>query len=123
MKDIELVRSGVGTYDWRFSMGDLSVVNGIIALRNSVIHAVLLHLGELSQEVYKNKGSLAYSYAKAKDTETNRKYIEESLTATIKEVDGVYDAKVKVETKNAYTLVSEVTITRNNGDEVVIGAI
>lgn len=124
MKDIELIKNRYkDTYDWHFVNGDLSVVNGVTALRNSVIHAVMLRYNELNQEIYKGKGSTVHQYIKAKPSQTMLDYMKESVIATVKELDGVYDATVTVESDNVSKAITNITITKTDGTEVIIGAV
>lgn len=123
MNDIELIRNRNGkTFDWHFINGDINVVNGDNALRNSVIHAVLLKYGELQQEIYKNKGSRVHEFIRAKPSKTMLDYMAEAIKAAIKELPGVYDAKVIVVTDNISKAISDITVIKNDGSEVIIGA-
>ena len=123
MKDIELTPNGDGTYDWRFVGGDVSTVNGVASLRNSIIHALRLKYGELGQELYSMKGSMLHTFGKMKGSSTNMDYLRETIVASIKELEGVYDARVTVESNGIDKIISNITIIKENGDEVIIGAI
>ena len=123
MNDIELKRNlNSNTFDWRFVMGDVSVVNGVQALRNSVIHAVMLKYDELEQELYKNKGSRVHEFIRAKPSKTILDYMAEAIKAAVKELPGVYDATVTIQTDSVSKAISDITIIKDDGSEVIIGA-
>lgn len=123
MKDIALTSNGDGTYDWTFKNNDLEVVNGVLDLRNQVIHAVLLRRDELDAGIYTGKGSVLEDYVKMKDSEKNKELLKNSLEATINEIDGVYASNITVDVVDGQLLVADVTLIRDDGREVNIGAI
>ena len=123
MKDIALTSNGDGTYDWTFKNNDLEVVNGVLDLRNQVIHAVLLRRDELDAGIYTGKGSVLEDYVKMKDSEKNKELVKNSLEATVNEIDGVYASNVTVDVVDGQLLVADVTLIRDDGREVNIGAI
>jgi molybdopterin-binding protein len=123
MKDILLTNSGDGTYDWNFTDNDLEIVNGVTGLRNQVIHAVLLKRDELDAGIYREKGSFLEDYVKMKNSERNKELLRNSLEATVNEIDGVYASKITVDIVDGQLLVADVTLIRDDGREVNIGAI
>jgi molybdopterin-binding protein len=123
MKDILLTNSGDGTYDWTFTDNDLEIVNGVTGLRNQVIHAVLLKRDELDAGIYREKGSFLEDYVKMKNSERNKELLRNSLEATVNEIDGVYASKITVDIVDGQLLVADVTLIRDDGREVNIGAI
>ena len=123
MKDITLTNTGNGTYDWTFKDNDLEVVNGVLDLRNQVIHALLLKRDELRVSVYEGKGSFLEDYVKMKNSEKNKELVKNSLEATVNEIDGVYASNITVDVVDGQLLVADVTLIRDDGREVNIGAI
>ena len=123
MKDINLTNTGNGTYDWTFKDNDLEVVNGVLDLRNQVIHALLLKRDELRASVYEGKGSFLEDYVKMKNSEKNKELVKNSLEATVNEIDGVYASNITVDVVDGQLLVADVTLIRDDGREVNIGAI
>lgn len=123
MKDIALTSNGNGTYDWTFKDNDLEVVNGVLDLRNQVIHALLLKRDELRASVYEGKGSFLEDYVKMKNSEKNKELVKNSLEATVNEIDGVYASNITVDVVDGQLLVADVTLIRDDGREVDIGAI
>lgn len=123
MKDITLTNTGNGTYDWTFKDNDLEVVNGVLDLRNQVIHALLLKRDELRASVYEGKGSFLEDYVKMKNSEKNKELVKNSLEATINEIDGVYASNITIDIVDGQLLVADVTLIRDDGREVDIGAI
>lgn len=123
MKDIKLTNTGDGTYDWTFKDNDLEVVNGVLDLRNQVIHALLLKRDELRASVYEGKGSFLEDYVKMKNSEKNKELVKNSLEATINEISGVYASNITVDVVDGQLLVADVTLIRDDGREVNIGAI
>lgn len=123
MKDIKLTNTGNGTYDWTFKDNDLEVVNGVLDLRNQVIHALLLKRDELRASVYEGKGSFLEDYVKMKNSEKNKELVKNSLEATINEISGVYASNITIDVVDGQLLVADVTLIRDDGREVNIGAI
>lgn len=123
MKDIKLTNTGNGTYDWTFKDNDLEVVNGVLDLRNQVIHALLLKRDELRASVYEGKGSFLEDYVKMKNSEKNKELVKNSLEATINEISGVYASNITVDVVDGQLLLADVTLIRDDGREVNIGAI
>jgi molybdopterin-binding protein len=123
MKDILLTNSGDGTYDWTFADNDLEIVNGVTGLRNQVIHAVLLKRDELDAGIYEGKGSFLEDYVKMKNSERNKELLRNSLEATVNEIDGVYASNISIDIVDGQLLVADVTLIRDDGREVNIGAI
>lgn len=123
MKDIKLTNTGNGTYDWTFKDNDLEVVNGVLDLRNQVIHALLLKRDELRASVYEGKGSFLEDYVKMKNSEKNKELVKNSLEATVNEISGVYASNIAVDVVDGQLLVADVTLIRDDGREVDIGAI
>ena len=123
MKDIALTSNGDGTYDWTFKNNDLEVVNGVLDLRNQVIHAVLLRRDELDAGSYTGKGSVLEDYVKMKDSEKNKELLKNSLEATVNEISGVYASNITVDVVDGQLLVADVVLVRDDGREVDIGAI
>lgn len=123
MKDIMLTNTGDGTYDWTFTDNDLEIVNGVTGLRNQVIHAVLLKRDELSSSIYKDKGSSLEDYVKMKNSERNKELLRNSLEATVNEIDGVYASNITIDIQDGQLLIANVTLIREDGREVDIGAI
>jgi hypothetical protein len=123
MKDILLTNSGDGTYDWNFTDNDLEIVNGVTGLRNQVIHAVLLKRDELDAGIYREKGSFLEDYVKMKNSERNKELLRNCLEAAVNEIDGVYASKITVDIVDGQLLVADVTLIRDDGREVNIGAI
>ena len=123
MKDIALTSNGDGTYDWTFKNNDLEVVNGVLDLRNKVIHAVLLQRDELSPSIYQDKGSFFEDYLKMKNSEKNKELVKNSLEASINEIDGVYASNITIDIQDGQLLIANVTLIREDGREVDIGAI
>jgi molybdopterin-binding protein len=123
MKDILLTNSGDGTYDWNFTDNDLEIVNGVTGLRNQVIHAVLLKRDELDAGIYREKGSFLEDYVKMKNSERNKELLRNSLEATVNEIDGVYASNISIDIVDGQLLVADVTLIRDDGREVNIGAI
>lgn len=123
MKDITLTNTGDGTYDWTFTDNDLEVVNGVTGLRNQVIHAVLLRRDELDAGIYTGKGSFLEDYVKMKNSEKNKELVKNSLEATINEIDGVYASNITIDIQDGQLLIANVTLIREDGREVDIGAI
>lgn len=123
MKDITLTNTGDGTYDWTFTDNDVEVVNGVTGLRNQVIHAVLLRRDELDAGIYTGKGSFLDDYVKMKNSEKNKELVKNSLEATINEIDGVYASNITIDIVDGQLLVADVTLIRDDGREVDIGAI
>ena len=123
MKDIMLTNTGDGTYDWTFTDNDLEIVNGVTGLRNQVIHAVLLKRDELRASVYEGKGSFLEDYVKMKNSERNKELVKNSLEATINEIDGVYASNITIDIQDGQLLIANVTLIREDGREVDIGAI
>lgn len=123
MKDIALTSNGDGTYDWTFKNNDLEVVNGVLDLRNQVIHAVLLRRDELDAGIYMGKGSVLEDYVKMKDSEKNKELLKNSLEATVNEISGVYASNITVDVVDGQLLVADVVLVRDDGREVDIGAI
>lgn len=123
MKDINLTNTGNGTYDWTFKDNDLEVVNGVLDLRNQVIHALLLKRDELRASVYEGKGSFLEDYVKMKNSEKNKELVKNSLEATVNEIDGVYASNITVDVVDGQLLVADVTLIMDDGREVDIGAI
>lgn len=123
MKDIALTSNGDGTYDWTFKNNDLEVVNGVLDLRNQVIHAVLLRRDELDAGIYTGKGSVLEDYVKMKDSEKNKELLKNSLEATVNEISGVYASNIAVDVVDGQLLVADVVLVRDDGREVDIGAI
>lgn len=123
MKDIALTSNGDGTYDWTFKNNDLEVVNGVLDLRNQVIHAVLLRRDELDAGIYTGKGSVLEDYVKMKNSEKNKELVKNSLEATINEISGVYASNITIDIQDGQLLIANVTLIREDGREVDIGAI
>lgn len=123
MKDIQLVSNGNGVYDWNFVDNDLCVVNGNQRLLSAVLHAVLLHQNELDQELYMNKGCLAHDYVKELATESNIEKISDIIRTTIKEIYGVTDCTVNLNNNEGLIAISQITIQKDDGKEVIINAI
>lgn len=123
MKDIALTSNGDGTYDWTFKNNDLEVVNGVLDLRNQVIHAVLLRRDELDAGIYTGKGSFLEDYVKMKNSEKNKELVKNSLEATVNEIDGVYASNITIDIQDGQLLIANVTLIREDGREVDIGAI
>lgn len=123
MKDINLTNTGNGTYDWTFKDNDLEVVNGVLDFRNQVIHALLLKRDELRASVYEGKGSFLEDYVKMKNSEKNKELVKNSLEATVNEIGGVYASNITVDVVDGQLLVADVTLIRDDGREVDIGAI
>ena len=123
MKDIALTSNGDGTYDWTFKNNDLEVVNGVLDLHNQVIHAVLLRRDELDACIYTGKGSVLEDYVKMKDSEKNKELVKNSLEATVNEIGGVYASNITIDIQDGQLLIANVTLIREDGREVDIGAI
>ena len=123
MKDINLTNTGNGTYDWTFKDNDLEVVNGVLDLRNQVIHALLLKRDELRASVYDGKGSFLEDYVKMKNSEKNKELVKNSLEATVNEISGVYASNITIDIQEGQLLIANVTLIREDGREVDIGAI
>ena len=123
MKDINLTNTGDGTYDWTFKDNDLEVVNGVLDLRNQVIHALLLKRDELRASVYDGKGSFLEDYVKMKNSEKNKELVKNSLEATVNEISGVYASNITIDIQEGQLLIANVTLIRDDGREVDIGAI
>ena len=123
MKDIKLTNTGDGTYDWTFKDNDLEVVNGVTGIRNQVIHAVLLRRDELDAGIYDGKGSFLEDYVKMKNSEKNKELVKNSLEATINEISGVYASNITIDIQDGQLLIANVTLIRDDGLEVNIGAI
>ena len=123
MKDIKLTNTGDGTYDWTFKDNDLEVVNGVTGLRNQVIHALLLKRDELRASVYDGKGSFLEDYVKMKNSEKNKELVKNSLEATVNEISGVYASNITIDIQEGQLLIANVTLIREDGREVDIGAI
>ena len=123
MKDIKLTNTGDGTYDWTFKDNDLEVVNGVTGIRNQVIHALLLKRDELRASVYDGKGSFLEDYVKMKNSEKNKELVKNSLEATINEISGVYASNITIDIQDGQLLIANVTLIRDDGLEVNIGAI
>ena len=123
MKDINLTNTGGGTYDWTFKNNDLEVVDGVLDLRNQVIHALLLKRDELRASVYEGKGSFLEDYVKMKNSEKNKELVKNSLEATVNEIDGVYASNITIDIQDGQLLIANVTLIREDGREVDIGAI
>ena len=123
MKDIKLTNTGDGTYDWTFKDNDLEVVNGVLDLRNQVIHALLLKRDELRASVYEGKGSFLEDYVKMKNSEKNKELVKNSFEATINEISGVYASNITIDIQEGQLLIANVTLIRDDGREVDIGAI
>ena len=123
MKDINLTNTGNGTYDWTFKDNDLEVVNGVLDLRNQVIHALLLKRDELRASVYDGKGSFLEDYVKMKNSEKNKELVKNSLEATVNEISGVYASNITIDIQDGQLLIANVTLIREDGREVDIGAI
>ena len=123
MKDIKLTNTGDGTYDWTFKDNDLEVVNGVTGIRNQVIHAVLLRRDELDAGIYTGKGSFLEDYVKMKNSEKNKELVKNSLEATINEISGVYASNITIDIQDGQLLIANVTLIRDDGLEVNIGAI
>ena len=123
MKDIKLTNTGDGTYDWTFKDNDLEVVNGVTGIRNQVIHALLLKRDELRASVYDGKGSFLEDYVKMKNSEKNKELVKNSLEATVNEISGVYASNITIDIQEGQLLIANVTLIREDGREVDIGAI
>ena len=123
MKDINLTNTGDGTYDWTFKDNDLEVVNGVTGIRNQVIHALLLKRDELRASVYDGKGSFLEDYVKMKNSEKNKELVKNSLEATVNEISGVYASNITIDIQEGQLLIANVTLIREDGREVDIGAI
>jgi len=123
MKDIMLTNTGSGTYDWTFTDNDVDVVNGVTGLRNQVIHALLLRRDELRASVYEGKGSFLDDYVKMKNSEQNKELVRNSLEAAVNEIDGVYASNISIDIVDGQLLVADVTLIRDDGREVSLGAI
>lgn len=108
------------TYDWTFTAGDVENVRGDSALVNSVIHSVLLKQDELLQEVYQGKGCDAHDLIKSTASQSNQIFLEERIIATCKEITGVIDATCSVTCTDENFAITEITIIKDDGEEVSI---
>ena len=126
MKDIMLIQNEDGvTYDWDFLNGDLNVINGNASLKNSIIHSILLHKDEMDVPVYEGKGALIQELVKLPFTDTNRDMIEETIRATLQEIDGVQACDITLEFNDETDSVKikDIQILKDTGEEVDLGGL
>ena len=121
MDDISLTHNiEEDNYDWTFNAGDVEIVRGDSALVNSVIHSVLLKPDELLQEIYQDKGCDAHDLIKSTASQSNQTFIEERIITTCKEITGVTDATCNITFTDENFAISELTIIKDDGEEVKI---
>lgn len=123
MKDIELIRSSDTTYDWLFDGLDVCTCNGDSALRNSIIHVLKLRPYELEQILYLDKGSPVNNMVGVKPSENVTEMIQESISNSINELDGVRSTQVTVENTAGEYMIKELVVTTTDGREVTISGI
>lgn len=123
MKDIELIRSSDTTYDWLFDGLDVCTCNGDSALRNSIIHVLKLRPYELEQILYLDKGSPVNNMVGVKPSENVTEMIQESISNSINELDGVRSTQVTVENTAGEYMIIELVVTTTDGREVTISGI
>lgn len=123
MKDIELIRSSDTTYDWLFDGLDVCTCNGDSALRNSIIHVLKLRPYELEQKLYLDKGSPVNNMVGVKPSENVTEMIQESISNSINELDGVRSTQVTVENTAGEYMIKELVVTTTDGREVTISGI
>ena len=122
IKDIKLTKSKDGKYDWTFQDGDVKTVIGEQRLINATKHAILLKRYELLQDLYKHKGCDVHNFIKTSGTPNAVKLCEESIILACKEIDGVKDATTTVSLDNGIG-IQELTLIKDNGEEVTVHAI
>lgn len=122
IKDIELIQTDSGGYDWSFNLDDLNTVQYDKQLESAVVHAVMLKPYEVESNEYLFKGNTAYNYLLDKPTEHVLKLIEDGIKTSCEEIKGVSDAKIEV-TNNETTVSINIIILKNNGEEVLIDGI
>lgn len=122
IKDIKLTKSRNGKYDWTFQDGDVTTVIGEQRLINATKHAILLKRYELLQDLYKYKGCDVHNYIKSNGTENAVKLCEESIILACKDIHGVKDATTTVQLDDGIS-ISELTLIKDNGEEVTVHAI
>ena len=116
--DIKLSKNEDNTYDWTFNNGDIETVSGEQRLINATKHAILLKRQELRQTLYKGKGCDAQDYIKDASTNQARRMCEESITLACKEIRGVKDAITEVSSNTDEIQIHNLTLIKNNGEEV-----
>lgn len=121
MNDIELIPTEEGFFDWNFDNGKISNVTGDQQLISAVTHTLMLHFGELEQEVYTNNGCNVYDYLKLPMTNRTRELIKGEIENSCRLVKGVKDVSVEVEAINIDTFKASITITKANGGVIIVG--
>lgn len=123
MNDIMLKNNNDGTFDWMFDNNDLQDVVGVQQTVTSVIHAIMLRKNELIQEIYQNKGCSIHDYVRAIHGENTKKFMEDSIIESCREVDGVHDANVTLITEDDdYQYGVQLTVERDDGRVVEFNA-
>lgn len=123
MNDIQLQNNGDGTYDWGFRHDDLNNVRGVQQTASSVIHAVLLHKNELKQACYEGKGCEAHNYVKLGKSDRVIETTKDAIIKACTEVKGVRSAEVTEVNESMNTYGVNIKVIRDDGKEVIIGAI
>lgn len=120
IKDIQLVESKYGKYDWSFNGVDVDTVIGNERIINAVKHSILLKYGELRQKLYQNKGSQLHYYIPCTNNDNNIEFIQEEIKVNCTSIDGISDAIVSVEAETLGIKIKELIVTRDDGREVVV---
>lgn len=110
-----------GSYDWSFTDDDVESVKGNNAIISSLIHNLLLKEGELEQAIYFDKGCLANNYIHATQTSKNKEMIQNILSESIKNLDGVSDAELDITQTDDGIKINNITIIKTDGGVFHIG--
>ena len=122
IKDIELIQTDTGGYDWNFTVDDLVVARNNNRIRSAVVHAVMLKPYELENNEYATAGNTAHEYVLEKNTEHVNDLIKDGIKSAVEEIAGISDATVEV-TSNNTSISVNIIVLKNNGEEVAIDGI
>ncbi len=124
MNDIQLRETTKGgKYDWNFGWNDVDTVRGTMQLVNAVRHAILLRRGELSQDLYTDKGCEAHEYIYKGNSTEEQEQEAKIIENTVESVSGVYDATCKLTTNTELETNIELNIITEEYEEVNINGI
>ncbi|RAP51127.1 MAG: hypothetical protein BZ138_05975 [Methanosphaera sp. rholeuAM270] len=116
MNDIQLKQNPDGNgYDWKFQSNNVSNVKGNKQIASACIHAIMLRQNELQQGNYEGLGTMIQPMLRQKNTPTALKLIEETMKVEAKKIQGVLDAKIKIDNTNMVTPQVHIELVTENG--------
>ena len=122
IKDIELIQTDTGGYDWNFTVDDLVIARNNNQIRSAVIQAVMLKPYELENEEYVTMGNTAHNYVLDKPTSHVQDLIQEGIKSAVEEIAGITDAEIELSSNDGNTSIN-IIVMKDDGEEVAIDGI